>query len=93
MLLRAAASRNFAEMEFLQNHHAVNTSESPYTLGTGEPQCLSEGDREEIGRSIRDRRFEPLDKTALCGPLEVNDGSAWNTVLEASFVIGNIVGC
>ncbi|XP_018353230.1 PREDICTED: protein glass-like [Trachymyrmex septentrionalis] len=22
-------------MEFLQNHHAVNTSESPYTLGTG----------------------------------------------------------
>jgi len=23
-------------MEFLQNHHAVNTSESPYTLGTGE---------------------------------------------------------
>ncbi|KAF7413562.1 hypothetical protein HZH68_002051 [Vespula germanica] len=29
------AARNFIEMEFLQNHHTVNTSESPYTLGTG----------------------------------------------------------
>lgn len=35
MSLRAVTSRNFAEMEFLQNHHTVNTSESPYTLGTG----------------------------------------------------------
>ncbi|CAL7938711.1 unnamed protein product [Xylocopa violacea] len=33
--LRAATARNFAEMEFLQNHHTVNTSEPPYTLGTG----------------------------------------------------------